>query len=451
MRENAKLKGQTVLVLGIAKSGNAVSRLLLKYGAKVVVNDKNIIEPNSLGDELAKLGCEVYGGGHPVDLFEKYTFDMVVKNPGIPYHNVMIEEALRLGIPVRTEIEIAYLVCEAPIIGITGSNGKTTTTTLIFEMLKAGHKNPLIAGNIGEVASEVVQNAGKDQVMVTELSSFQLLGTEKFCPQIAVLLNLFDAHLDYHGTKEEYIRAKMRIFANQSKKEYAVINMDDPTVASLCAQIPATIVPFSTKQVEESGAYLADGAIFFQGEKIIDIGKIVLPGAHNLENILAAICAVKIYGASNEAIVKVLTTFRGVEHRLQFVKEWKGRKFYNDSKATNILATQKAIAAFSTPLILIAGGLDRGNYFDALVEGLGHVKALITYGETKEKLKMAGEAAKVSDIQMVENLTEAITEAVARSVEGDTILLSPACASWDQFKTFEQRGHMFVQLVNTLE
>lgn len=451
MKENVHFKDQTILVLGIAKSGNAISRLLLKLGATVVVNDKNIVEPDSLGDELGKIGCTVYDGEHLVDLFEKYSFQMVVKNPGIPYENVMLQEAIRLGIPIYTEVEIAYLVSEAPMIGITGSNGKTTTTTLIFEMLKASSKNPLIAGNIGEVASEVVQNATKENVMVTELSSFQLLGTEKFCPQIAVLLNLFDAHLDYHGTKEEYVRAKMKIFANQTKQEYAVINTDDATIASLSERIPATIIPFSTKKVDQSGAYFVDDTIFFREEKIIDVKQIVLPGSHNLENILAAICAVKLYGATNEAIVQVLTTFRGVEHRLQFVKEWQGRRFYNDSKATNILATKKAIAAFSTPLILIAGGLDRGNYFDALVDELSHVKALVTYGETKDKLKQAGESAGVPSIVIVDTLAEAVNEAVDQSIEGDTILLSPACASWDQFKTFEQRGHMFVQLVNTLE
>lgn len=443
-------ENQTILVLGIAKSGNGVSRLLKKLGANVVVNDKNIVEPDSLGAQLRELGCEVFDGGHPVELFTKYNFSMVVKNPGIPYHNVMIKEAIRLKIPVVTEVEIAYLVNPASMIGITGSNGKTTTTTLIFNMLKESQKNPLIAGNIGAVASEVVQEATEKNVIVTELSSFQLFGTEKFRPHIAVILNIFDAHLDYHGTKEEYIRAKMKIFANQSKEDFAVINMDDPILVSMKNQISGTLVPFSTKHIETTGAYIKDNAIYFKEEKMIETKDIVLPGLHNLENILAAICAVKVYGCTNEAIVRVLTSFQGVEHRLQFVKEWKGRKFYNDSKATNILATQKAVAAFTAPLILIAGGLDRGNSFDALIPSLRNVKTLIAYGETKEKLRTAGEEAGVLEIQTVSNLTEAVKVAVSRSKEEDVIVLSPACASWDQFKTFEERGRMFVQLVNTL-
>ena len=443
-------KNQTILVLGIAKSGNGVSRLLKKLGAHVVVNDKNIVEPNSLGAKLREIGCEVFDGGHPVELFANYNFSMVIKNPGIPYHNVMIKEAIRLGIPVFTEVEIAYLINPAPMIGITGSNGKTTTTTLIFEMLKEGKKNPLIAGNIGAVASEVVQEATKDHVVVTELSSFQLLGTEKFRPFIAVVLNIFDAHLDYHGTKEEYIRAKMKIFENQTEEDFAIINLDDPTLVSLKDQISATLIPFSTKSIETTGAYIKDNAVYFKDEKIIEIKDIMLPGRHNLENILAAICAVKTYGCENEAIVRVLTSFQGVEHRLQFVREWEGRKFYNDSKATNILATQKAIAAFRESLILIAGGLDRGNHFDALVPSLRNVKILIAYGETKEKLKEAGQEAGIQTVITVSNLTEAVKNAVTHSKAGDIILLSPACASWDQFKTFEERGRMFVQLVNTL-
>ncbi|HJA41323.1 MAG TPA: UDP-N-acetylmuramoyl-L-alanine--D-glutamate ligase [Firmicutes bacterium] len=443
-------QNQTILVLGIAKSGNAVSRLLKKLGAHVVVNDKNKVEPASYGEQLRILGCEVYDGGHPIELFDKYHFSLVVKNPGIPYQNIMVQTALKRGISVVTEVEIAYLINPAPMIGITGSNGKTTTTTLIFQMLAESAKHPLIAGNIGEVASEVVQNATKENVVVTELSSFQLMGTKKFRPHIAVVLNIFDAHLDYHGTKAEYIRAKMKIFANQTKTDFAVINIDDEYLAAERKNLSGTVIPFSVHTVDLAGAYIQNEAIYFQQEKIIDIKDILLPGVHNLENILAAVCAVKAYGGTTEAIVHILKTFQGVTHRLQFIKEWNGRKFYNDSKATNILATQKAIASFSNRLVLIAGGLDRGNSFDALIPSLKNVAVLIAYGETKEKLCESAQQARVSEIITVSDLPAAFHKAVTVSKAGDTILLSPACASWDQFKTFEERGGMFVQLVNTL-
>lgn len=443
-------KNKRVLVLGLAKSGFAAARILKELGAIVTVNDQKPIEDSLEVKELTALDIEVIGGGHPADLLERQ-FDLIVKNPGIPYSNPVLLKAQEKDIPIITEVEIAYNISEAGIIGITGSNGKTTTTTLIHEILKEGQRTPLISGNIGTVACEVAAKATKEEVLVMELSSFQLMGTQKFKPKISVLLNIFNAHLDYHGTKEDYGKAKANIFQNQTEQEYAVVNADDSFVMELVKDINATIVPFSLTKVLENGACIKAGQIFFKNEPIIDIVDIVLPGKHNLENILATIAAVKLYGVSNEAIKKVLQTFAGVQHRLQYVETINGRKFYNDSKATNILATQTAISAFTEPIILLAGGLDRGNGFDELISSLMKLKGIIAFGQTADKILLAAREAGINLIKRVDNVEEAVIAAYDMSAPGDVILLSPACASWDQFKTFEQRGDMFVESVHKLK
>lgn len=449
MNNEKSVCNKKVFVLGLAKSGVAVSEVLNQLDCTLLVNDLKPIEENEDAKKLQEKGIQIVCGRHADDLLDS-SFDFVVKNPGIPYSNPIVQRAMKLQIPVVTEVEIASLISQAPIIGITGSNGKTTTTTLIYEMLKNSGQSPLIAGNIGTVACSVAEKAKSHEVMITELSSFQLQGTIHFHPKIAVLLNLFDAHLDYHGTKENYIKAKANIFQNQMEKDFAILNVDDPIVCSLMDEIKSTIVPFSKTKIVKEGAYVQNSIIYFKEEPIIECQKIVLPGNHNLENILAAIATVKTYGVTNAAIVQVLSTFSGVEHRLQYVTEKNGRTFYNDSKATNMLATEKALEAFTQPIVLIAGGLDRGNSFDDLIPSFKNVRALITYGETKEKLIEAGKKAKVPHLHMVDTLEIAVKEAYRQSEVGDIVLLSPACASWDQFKTFEQRGDMFVNFVHKL-
>lgn len=433
----------------MAKSGYAAAVLLKKLGANVIVNDSKPLAENPLATELKGQGMEVVCGGHPLELLEK-NISLVVKNPGIPYSNPLLVAAKEKNIPIVTEVELAYRISEAPFIGITGSNGKTTTTTLTFEMLKEGEKHPVIAGNIGTVACEVAQDVTEQQVVVTELSSFQLMGIETFQPKIAVLLNLFEAHLDYHGTKKEYGLAKANIFRNQTENDYSVINADDEDVMVLSEQSKGQKVYFSTTKIIEDGACAKDGALYFKGEKVIDVQDIVLPGKHNLENILAAMSIAKLMGVANEAIIAVLKRFTGVKHRLEYVTTIGNRKFYNDSKATNMLATEKALSAFTQPVILLAGGLDRGNEFDDLIPYFGHVKALLTFGQTAPKLVKAAEKAGMKVIKCVDNVEQAVQEAYALSEEGDVILLSPACASWDQFKTFEERGDMFIQAVHKL-
>ncbi|OXS63343.1 UDP-N-acetylmuramoylalanine--D-glutamate ligase [Bacillus sp. V-88] len=449
MKNITKFKHKKVLVLGLAKSGVSAASLLHKLEAFVTVNDQKPLSENPEAQGLLQEGIKVICGSHPIELLDE-GFQYVIKNPGIPYHNPLIKKAMEKNIPVLTEVELAYLISEAQMIGITGTNGKTTTTTLLFEMLKEDNQKPLIAGNIGTVASEVAQDAKEDEKMVVELSSFQLMGTQDFAPHIAIITNLYDAHLDYHGDLNEYWKAKSNITKNQTEKDYLIINGDQEHVQEAVSFTKARVIRFSTEKEIEGGAYIKDRAIYFMDEKVVDLSSIVLPGAHNLENILCAVAACKIYGVSNDSIRKVLSTFGGVKHRTQFVREVNGIKFYNDSKATNSLATKSALKAFESPTILLAGGLDRGNEFDDLIPFLVNVKTLITFGETSGKFVKTGEKAGIQTIIPVDNVEKAVPVAYEHARQGDIVLLSPACASWDQYRTFEQRGDMFIEAVHKL-
>ena len=453
MLNEKKFEHKRVLVIGLAKSGVAVAKLLLHQGAMVTVNDRIPLEENPDAKSLIEEGIRVLAGSHPVDLLEEH-FDFVVKNPGIPYHNCMVEAAIKKGIPVYTEVEIAYQLLEGLLIGITGSNGKTTTTTLASLMLKESfpEREVYAAGNIGIPLSQLAEQSTKEDIYVSELSSFQLMGIDQFKPKIACIVNIFSAHLDYHGTREEYIEAKLQLTKNQTKDDYLVYNADYPELMTLIeGHTKATLVPFSRKTVLEFGACVEGDYICFNGEKVIPVSTIQVPGMQNVENVLAAVAISKLAGASNEGIQKAVQNFHGVKHRTQFVKEVNKRRFYNDSKATNIIATQTALRSFTNQsVVLIAGGLDRGNGFDELVPDLKAVSGIVLYGETKEKLQEAAKVAGVPVIEIVNTLEEATKKAYAISKEDDIILLSPACASWDQFKSFEIRGDEFIQVVENL-
>ncbi|PLR80972.1 MULTISPECIES: UDP-N-acetylmuramoyl-L-alanine--D-glutamate ligase [Bacillus] len=450
MKQIKQYVHKKILVLGLAKSGVSAASLLHKLGAFVTVNDYKPLSENPEAQGLLEQGIKVICGDHPIELLDE-GFELIVKNPGIPYRNPMISGAIERGIPVITEVELAYQISEAPFIGITGTNGKTTTTTLVFEMLEAGKKSPLIAGNIGTVASGVAQKATDNQTIVIELSSFQLMGIDTFKPKISILTNIYDAHLDYHGTREEYEQAKANIARNQTKEDYFIYNADQEKTAAIALETKASLVPFSIEKQLANGAYVKDGFIYFKGEEIMAVEDIALPGSHNLENILAAVAAAKLSSVDHKAIRQVLTIFTGVKHRLQFVESINGRSFFNDSKATNILAASKALSAFEAPVILLAGGLDRGNGFAEIVPYLTNVKALITFGETSGKLQEAGRAAGIKIIEGVDNVEKAVPVAYGLSAPGDVILLSPACASWDQYKTFEVRGDIFINAVHKLK
>ncbi|WP_422123602.1 UDP-N-acetylmuramoyl-L-alanine--D-glutamate ligase [Planococcus sp. X10-3] len=446
MKELAMVHQKKVLVLGLAKSGFTAARLLHKLGAFVTVNDAKPFEENPEARELLNLGVTVICGRHPEDLLEE-GFELLVKNPGIPYSNPMIQAAKEKGIPVWTEIELAYKISEAPFIGITGSNGKTTTTTLLFHMLNQDEKKPLVAGNIGTVASGVAEHAKADNVIVTELSSFQLKGTETFRPKIAIVTNLYEAHLDYHGTLEDYEASKMKLTQNQTPDDYFIYNADQPHLAAYAAKCKARLIPFTLKGKTEDSISADDEFIYWQGEKLIERSKILLGGQHNLENILAAAAAALLWGGTEETIIRVLSSFTGVKHRSQFIVNWKGRKFYNDSKATNALATKSALEAFPGNIVLLAGGLERNHSIEELRPYMNRVKALVTFGETSNRFEQFALDCGVGVVEKVSDMTGAVEKAVSHSNDGDTILLSPACASWDQYDSFEIRGDAFIEAV----
>lgn len=452
MKKITDYQNKKVIVLGLAKSGVHAALLLHKLGALVTVNDIKPLSENPSAQGLVEAGIRVIAGSHPLALLDE-DFSVMVKNPGIPYTNPMVKRAQELNIPIITEPELAYEVLEGEFIGVTGTNGKTTTTTLINLMLNEGLKAPrsFVAGNIGVPASEVAQTIKADQTMVTELSSFQLLGTTELKPHIAVLTNIYEAHLDYHGNRHNYIEAKMNLVKNQTAADYFVINWDTEEWRELSQRTQAQIVPFSRQGLSHEGSYVQDGLIYFKEEQICPVAIIKIPGQHNVENALAAVAVAKIKGVSNEAITNVLRTFAGVRHRIQFVEEWQGRRFYNDSKATNIEATTVALQSFEQPIVLIAGGLDRGFVFDELIPLIKKdVKAMVVYGETADLMKDAGEKAGLSTIIKVDNLVEATQQAVKLSEPNEIVLLSPAAASWDQFKTFEDRGDLFIKTVEEI-
>jgi UDP-N-acetylmuramoylalanine--D-glutamate ligase len=464
MEHPSTYRNKNILILGLAKSGVAAARLFHHYGAHVIVNDAKPRAQCHEAEQLELLGITVICGSHPRELVH-HDVSLIVKNPGIPYSVDPIMHAIQLGIEIVSEIEVAYQMTQAPIIGITGSNGKTTTTTLIGLILTEAGRNPLVAGNIGRALTDAVLEVSANQWLVAELSSFQLKGTSQFRPRIAVLLNLYDTHLDYHGSLEDYMASKKRIFLNQTSDDIAVLNADDLFCQSLRAELRAKVMPFSLTQSLTYGVFLEaeSGYIVFRDENSKRVPfmlakELGIRGQFNIENAMAAICVALALKVEISEINQVLREFHGVEHRLEFVRELHGVKFYNNSKATNPAATIKSIEAFEEPIVLIAGGLDRGSdYMELLPIFQKRIKAIVTLGQTNEKLKKIAELAFVPSIVTVDADTEAelvIEKAVQlakqHSSQGDVVLLSPACASWDMFSSYEQRGSMFKRFVNKL-
>ncbi|SUK15709.1 UDP-N-acetylmuramoylalanine--D-glutamate ligase [Staphylococcus agnetis] len=433
------LKGKKVLVIGLAKSGYECAKLLHLLGADVTVNDGKDLTHDAHAHDLETMGIKVVSGAHPLALLDESP--IIFKNPGIPYSISILEEAEKRGLKILTEVELSYLISEAPIIGITGTNGKTTVTSLIGDMFSKSRETGHLAGNIGYVASKVAQDVRADEYLVTELSSFQLLGIEKYRPHIAIITNIYSAHLDYHGDLENYQNAKKRIFENQTERDYLIFNYHQRHLIDT-SKVKSKIIYFSTQQPVD-GIYVENNYIVYKGINLIHLDDIVLPGEHNLENILAAMMAAILAGISITAIIQSLTTFSGIEHRLQYIGNNKTNKYYNDSKATNTLATQFALNSFKQPIIWLCGGLDRGNQFDELIPYMTNVRVMITFGETQNKFVKLGESQgkyvlTAKDVAEAVDLVQGIIE------PNDVVLLSPACASWDQYDTFEQRGEVFI-------
>lgn len=457
MKQIKTYQHKNILVLGLGKSGFAVSKLLLKLGAKLTLNDKADLSKNAKAQELESAGVRVIGGHHPVNLLTEEHFDYLVKNPGIPYENPMVKKAQALQIPIITEPEIALACSEVPYVCVTGSNGKTTTVMLTQRILdhhlrQSGH-HAYAVGNIGTPISEVVPKVKKGDILVVEISSFQLLGVTDIDPKVAAIVDIYhNVHLDYHKTFANYVNAKLNVTRFQTASDYLVANFDQKDI--LAKEKAATKAQIQTFSESDSQAdyFIGPDCLQHGKEKIIKKDDIKIPGLHNQQNSLVAIAISKLMGANNEDIRAVLTTFSGAKHRLQYVMTLEGRKVYNDSKSTNIEAASVAIPAFKEPEVLIAGGLDRGFTFDDLVPLLRkHVKAVVLYGETKYLLADAARKAGIKQIVIENTLQEAVPRAWELTKPGDVLLFSPACASWDQFRTFEERGDYFVSFVKDLK
>lgn len=439
-----------VFVLGMARSGYEAAKLLASKGYEVTVNDAKTDQNIEEISELKSLGVKVILGSHPEDLFDS-TFEMIVKNPGISNSHKYIEKAHKFNVSVINEIELAfhYFPKGITIIGITGTNGKTTTTILIYEFLKKASKSVFLMGNIGYPVCSFVSKLKDNDIVVMEVSDHQLCNVLDFKTNISVLTNLSEAHLDFHGSYEIYKNMKKKIFNHHTKSDIAILNSDDKEVISLTNNIESTKKYFSSSSINKLGCSIIDGHIYYNSDKIIDLDEVKIKGRHNYENAMAAITVVKELGVDNGAIVSVLKTFSGVEHRMEYVKTINNIDFYNDSKATNVTSTQMALASFVKPTILLLGGLDRGHSFAELKGYLINVKLIVAYGEAKTRINDFAMDCGIP-CKVVNTLEDATEIAYSSSDEGYVVLLSPACAAWDQFKDFEVRGNMFKEYVKQL-
>jgi UDP-N-acetylmuramoylalanine--D-glutamate ligase len=446
-----ELKNKRVLVVGLGKSGVASALFLKARGARVTVSD------NKTGDELRNEipalldhGITVETGGHGERTFREQ--DLIVVSPGVPVDAPMLQQARSLGEAVIGEIELAAQFLRGPIVAITGSNGKTTTTTLTGEIMTAGGLPTLVGGNIGTPAISLVERDKPETVIVLEVSSFQLETIQTFHPKIAVVLNVTPDHLDRHRTFEAYLDAKARMFENQEGNDFAVLNADDATCVAMAARTRAQVFWFSRQKEVKQGAWERDGKVLFRdGERQREImlgSEIPLKGAHNLENVLAAVCAGALMGCAAEKIREAVREFKAVEHRLEFVATIRGVDYYNDSKATNVDATIKALESFPANIHLILGGKDKGSDYSVLNDLLRQrVKRAYTIGAAAEKIESQIKGIEVVHAQTLEN---ALRKANSIAEAGDVVLLAPACASFDQFKSYEHRGQVFKEIVRGL-
>ena len=446
-----ELKGKKVLVVGLGKSGLAAALFLRRRGAQVTVSD--IRSAESLAKEIPALleeGIMVEAGGHGLLTFRRQ--DMIVVSPGVPLDTPELLQARSLGRPVIGELELAARFLKGKILAITGSNGKTTTTALTGEILQGAGIPTLVAGNIGVPVVGLIDESTDETWLVLEVSSFQLESTEEFHPTIAVILNITPDHLDRHGTFENYAMAKERIFAKQDANDSLVLNADDPRTEAANVRSRAPAYWFSAKHPVPTGAWVEKGWVVYRGvsegaaEQVMPVNKIPLKGAHNVENVLAAVCAARLAGVSGEVIARAVERFQAVEHRLEYVETINGVEYYNDSKATNVDATEKAIAAFPGGIHLILGGKDKGSDYTTLSPLLrSRVRAVYTIGSAAAKIE--SHLRGVVPIQSCETLANAVSAAAAAARPGEVVVLAPACSSFDQFENYEERGRVFKQLV----
>ena len=443
MFENKK-----IFILGMARSGYSAAKLLDLHNNTILITDSKEQNQEHV-KELEDKGIRVVISESPEGFLDG-SYDFVIKNPGIKINHPVCEKARELNIPIANEVEVAYdfLPKDIKIIGISGSNGKTTTTTLIYNMLKEAGLPAVLGGNIGYPVCSLVENVKSGDVLVLEISSHQLNDVINFKTDISVLTNLSEVHIDHFGTYENYKAQKVKIFNRHTNKDIGIINLDNADSMAYDKKINSNKLYFSINN-KNANAHIEDEYICYNGERIVKLDDILVKGNHNYENIMCAIMVVKQFGVKNEIVKNVLRQFKGVEHRLEFVRNINGISFYNDSKATNVKSTQVALSAFSNPAVLLLGGLDRGHSFEGLKPFLGNTKLIVCYGETKSRIKEFASSVGIKCVA-TEKLESATKVAYENSVSGDTILLSPACASWDQYEKFEDRGNEFKRIVNEL-
>ena len=442
-----------IFILGLARSGYQAAKYLIGRGNTVILNDgkdEDKMDPEQV-KELRDLGVELIFGSHPDDILDS-SFDYLIKNPGVPIDHKYVLKARELGIEVINEVEMSFRLLPegVKVIAITGTNGKTTTTTLTYEIMKkAFGEKVFLAGNIGYPVSSILKDVKSGDIIVTEVSCQQLENMDKFRPDVALMTNLSPAHIDFLKSYENYKRVKAKLFKNQTINEVAILNIDNEDVINETKNIKSTVKYFSSKN-EINGCYVKDDSIYYYGEKIISCDQIFIAGMHNVENCMAAISIVKEFGVSNDIIVDVISNFRGVEHRLEYVDTIEGRRFYNDTEATNIKCTQIALSSFDKPTIIILGGLERGQDFNELTPFIKNVKAIIGIGQCRDRVLEYGNSLNIPTY-IYEHLTNGFDKCYEVSDEGDIILLSPASASWDQYKECEVRGAEFKKKVEDLK
>ncbi len=443
--------GKKVLVVGLARSGMAAIKVLHKLGADIVLSERKPAEELKELATLKELGVTIVD--QSMEVFDQH-YDFCVKNPGVPYRSPFMEALAQHGVPVITEIELAFQVAKPQhYIAITGTNGKTTTTTLVYEILNAAFPGKAhLCGNIGIPLCEIVMEEGlmeeSDHYIALEISNYQLVNIDRFRPDVATIINLTPDHVDFMGSLEAYYKSKTEVYRNMKPEDTFILNADDPVLAEYVEKypVPATVKSFSLDNTDTDN-YVKDGELYVGDEAVLPLTSVRLPGRHNLQNVMIAVSVAKVLGIANETIKEVVEGFTGVEHRIEFVRELDGVRYYNDSKGTNTDATVTALKAFDKGVILLLGGFEKGLPMDDVKAHLGCVKKVIGFGACGPRLvaDTVGE-----DGIVVTTLDEAVAEAVKIAEPGDTVLLSPTTSSFDQYTCFEERGDHFKKLVNAL-
>lgn len=444
------MKGKNVLVIGLGVSGVAAVKALSELGANIFVYDSK--DSDSLHNILEKL--KDYNVTYYLndESFDVENIDLVIKSPGVKFTIPVIQKLIKSNKKIISDLEAGYLVTNNKFIAITGTNGKTTTTTLIGEIIKLSKRKYKLTGNIGSGVFYDSLSSQPGELLVVEASSFQLESTYEFKPFVSIITNLTPDHLDWHGSVQNYYDAKFKICINQDENDYTILNYEDDIIRSYVPKIKSNIIFFSSERILDKGIYVENNKIVYNDgntiDIVMDVDDIFIVGKHNLENVLSACAAAKVCGIDNDIIAKAVSSFKGVEHRLEYVGTYNNVKFYNDSKGTNPDASIKAVLGVKAPIILIAGGYDKNSNYDEFIECFdGKVKSLILLGATREKIEQCALEHGFTNIIKVNNMDEAVKKAFEISEINDTVVLSPACASWDMYKSYEVRGEDFKERV----